>query len=139
MKIRDTYICPLELVHDMIRGKWKTIIIYQLQFGNASLSKLRSDIANVSEKMLLQHLNELQSIGIVGKNSNPGYPLRVEYYLTERGKKISKAVNIMQEIGIECMVEQGQTDILDQKGIQYKEKIIYAGNRHLFEMENENG
>ena len=139
MKIRDTYICPLELVHDMIRGKWKTIIVYQLQFGNASLSKLKRDIAGVSEKMLLQHLNELQSIGIVGKNSISGYPLRVEYYLTERGKKISKAVNIMQEVGIEYMVEQGQTDILDQKGIQYKEKIIYAGNRHLFDKENENG
>ena len=28
MKLRETYTCPLEIVHDMIKGKWKTIIIY---------------------------------------------------------------------------------------------------------------
>lgn len=27
MKIRNEYTCPLEIVHDMIRGKWKTIIL----------------------------------------------------------------------------------------------------------------
>jgi len=30
-----------------------------------------------------------------------------------------KAVKIMQEIGIEYMLEDGQTDILDRKGICY--------------------
>ena len=30
MKIRNEYTCPLELVHDIIKGKWKTIIIFQL-------------------------------------------------------------------------------------------------------------
>jgi len=89
----------------MIRGKWKTIIVYQLQFGNTSLSKLRRDIVGVSEKMLVQHLNELQSIGMVDRVNFPGYPLRVEYFLTERGKKVSRAVNIMQEVGIEYMAK----------------------------------
>lgn len=30
MKIRNEYTWPLELVHDIIKGKWKTIIIFQL-------------------------------------------------------------------------------------------------------------
>lgn len=30
MKIRNEYTCPLELVHDIIKGKWKTIIIFQV-------------------------------------------------------------------------------------------------------------
>ncbi|MCL2108130.1 MAG: hypothetical protein FWH20_02130 [Oscillospiraceae bacterium] len=55
------------------------------------------------------------------------------FFLTERGKKISRAVNIMQEVGIEYMVELGLTEILDQKNIQYEGEIIYNGNRHLFE------
>ncbi|MCL2108131.1 MAG: helix-turn-helix transcriptional regulator [Oscillospiraceae bacterium] len=67
MKIREAYNCPLELIHDMIRGKWKTMIVYQLQFGNTSLSQLRRDITAITEKMLLQHLNELQSVGMVDK------------------------------------------------------------------------
>lgn len=31
MKIRETYTCPLELVHDITKGKWKTIIIFSAQ------------------------------------------------------------------------------------------------------------
>lgn len=26
MKIRKDYTCPLEIVHDIVRGKWKPII-----------------------------------------------------------------------------------------------------------------
>ena len=56
--------------------------------------------------MLLQHLRELISCGIVDKIKTEGYPLHVEYYLTERGRKLLEAVLIMQEIGIEYMVER---------------------------------
>lgn len=70
--------------------------------------------------MLLQQLKELQEFGIVGKHSFEGYPLHVEYYLTaNRGMKILNAINMMQEIGIDYMVEHGLTDFLDKKGINY--------------------
>jgi len=124
MKIRDDYTCPLEIVHDLIRGKWKTIIVFQLQWGSKSLSQLKRDIAGITQKMLLQHLSELQSFGITDKINSQGFPLRVDYFLTERGKKIASVVNIMQEIGIEYMVEHGQTEWLDKKGIPYTPKSV---------------
>ena len=31
MKIREEYTCPLEIVHDILKGKWKTVILYQLK------------------------------------------------------------------------------------------------------------
>lgn len=121
MKIRDDYTCPLEIVHDIIRGKWKTIILFQLHYGPTSLSKLQQGIHGITQKMLLQQLSELQAFGLVGKQSYEGYPLRVEYFLTpHRGAKMLIAIRIMQEIGIDYMVEHGLTDILDQKGICYK-------------------
>lgn len=119
MKIRDDYTCPLELVHDIIRGKWKTIIIFQLRKGACSFSDLLHTIEGISEKMLLEQLRELKQFGMVDKNSYDGFPLKVEYFLTARGEKMLSAVNIMQEIGVEYMVEHGMTDILDQKGICY--------------------
>ena len=33
MKMRMEYTCPLELVHDMIKGKWKPIILWRLRLG----------------------------------------------------------------------------------------------------------
>ena len=109
MKVRDDYTCPLEIVHDIIKGKWKTIILFQLKYGNTSLSKLEHDIEGISQKMLLQQLKELQEFGLVDKITYPGYPLRVEYFLTEvKGKKILQAIQIMQEIGVEYMAEYPQ-------------------------------
>lgn len=120
MKIRERYTCPLEIVHDIIKGKWKTIILFQLQYGVASLSQLKQHIEGISQKMLLQQLNELREFGLIQKRSFEGYPLHVEYSLTpERGQKMLRAIGIMQEIGVDYMVEHDMTDVLDQKGICY--------------------
>lgn len=107
MKLRTEYTCPLELVHDMIKGKWKTVIIWQLKYRErASLSQLEQDIKGISQKMLLQHLKELMEFGLVDKVNSKGYPLKVEYFLTEdKGKKILRALEIMQELGQEYIEE----------------------------------
>lgn len=120
MKIRDEYTCPLEVVHDIIKGKWKPIILWQLKYGPTSLSKLEHDISGISQKMLLEQLKELKEFGLVDKINFNGYPLHVEYFLTdERGKKIIPALEILQSIGVDYMVEHGMTAFLDEKGIIY--------------------
>jgi DNA-binding HxlR family transcriptional regulator len=120
MKIREDYTCPLEIAHDIMKGKWKPIILFQLQRGAVSLSALERSIAGISQKMLLEQLKELQAFGLVDKTAFEGYPLRVEYSLTpDRGRRMLEAVRIMQQIGVDIMVEQGQTDFLDAKGIVY--------------------
>ena len=54
MKLRHTYTCPLELVHDMIKGKWKPIILWRLRLGKTSLAQLERDIEGITQKMLLE-------------------------------------------------------------------------------------
>ncbi len=117
MKIRENYTCPLELVHDFVKGKWKTILIFQLRKGTQTFSELKHGIQGISEKMLIQQLKELQEFGIIDKTSFVGYPLHVEYSLTDRGTRLLEAVLIMQEIGVAYMIEHGQAEQLEQKGI----------------------
>ncbi|MGL5540191.1 MAG: winged helix-turn-helix transcriptional regulator [Erysipelotrichaceae bacterium] len=109
MKIREEYTCPLEIVHDILKGKWKTVILYQLKHhGHSSLSDLEKSINGISQKMLLQQLHELREFGLVDKVKHEGYPLRVEYFLTEdRGEKIIAALEIMQEVGKNYLEETG--------------------------------
>ena len=78
MKVRSEYTCPLELVHDMIRGKWKSIILWRLRLGPTSLAKLERDIEGITQKMLLEQLKELIEFGFVEKKEYEGYPLHVE-------------------------------------------------------------
>lgn len=117
MKMRDEYTCPLELTHDAIRGKWKPIILWQLSKMPQSLSDLRRSITGVTQKMLIQQLNELIQYGFVDKIRYEGYPLQVEYRLTERGRKIFQAVTIMQDVGIEMMIEDHKEELLKEKGL----------------------
>lgn len=119
MKLRENYTCPLELVHDIVKGKWKTIIIFQLRNGKRSFSQLHHSIDKISQKMLLEQLSELKEFGLIDKKSFDGFPLKVEYFLTDRGQKMLSAIKIMQDIGIEFMVEHGMTEFLDKKGISY--------------------
>ncbi len=118
MKIRTDYTCPLEIVHDIVKGKWKTIILFQMEYGPVSLSGLQHAINGISQKMLLEQLGELQQFGLVEKKKYSGYPLRVEYSLSEkRGMRILDALKIMQEIGIDYMLENGMEEELRLKGI----------------------
>lgn len=118
MKLRSQYTCPLELTHDMIKGKWKTIILWRLRLGHTSLAKLEHDIEGITQKMLLEQLKELMESSLVDKVVFPGYPRKVEYFLTEtHGKKILAALTIMQEVGIDFMREHGRDDVLRDKGI----------------------
>lgn len=118
LKMRNEYTCPLELVHDMIKGKWKTIILWRLRLGGTSLAKLEKDIDGITQKMLLEQLKELMEYGFVEKKSYEGYPLHVEYSLTPvMGTQILEALKIMQHIGIDYLKENGMGYILTEKGI----------------------
>lgn len=108
MKLRKECTCPLEITHDILKGKWKTVILWQLKYhGRASLSQLQKDIKGISQKMLLEQLNELRAFGLVDKIQYEGYPLRVDYFFTEgRGQKIVRALAIMQEVGKDYLNEK---------------------------------
>jgi len=124
MKIRNDYTCPLEIVHDIIKGKWKTIILYQMKDGPKGLSELEHEIEGITQKMLLEQLRELIQFGLVEKRSFEGYPLHVEYSITERrGRKMIEAITIMQMVGIEYMLEKGMSEALIEKGILTEEEI----------------
>ena len=117
MKMRSDYTCRLELTHDIIRGKWKALILWLVSKSGCSPSALKKSIPGISQKMLLQHLNELLECGVIQKTTSEGYPLKTEYSLTQRGQKIFEAVSIMQSVGIEMMLEDNREDFLRDKGL----------------------
>lgn len=124
MKVRKDYTCPLEIVHDIIKGKWKTIILYQMKDGPKTLSELEKSIEGISQKMLLEQLRELIQFGLVKKKKFEGYPLHVEYSLTEvRGMHIIEALKIMQQVGVDYMLEHGMEQTLICKGVLTAEEV----------------
>lgn len=80
-------------------------------------SALEREIKGINQKMLLEQLKELLNYGMIDKHSFDGYPLKVEYFLTDRGRRLLEAVTIMQNVGIELMKENGMEDVLKANGL----------------------
>jgi DNA-binding HxlR family transcriptional regulator len=77
----------LEDVLRCIGGRWKMPILAHLS-GEETMrfSDLERAIPQASQKMLTQHLRELERDGIVTRTVYPEVPPRVEYRLTDQGR-----------------------------------------------------
>lgn len=84
----DTLECPVEFAIKIIQGKWKPRIIWELRQGKTRYSELLRKMPEVSEKMLTQHLRQLEANGVVTRYIYDERPPRVEYDLTTRGKEL---------------------------------------------------
>lgn len=73
----------------MIQGRWKLPILFRL-FADPAMrsSQLMRDIPDISRKMLTQHLRELETDGLIERIDFDEKPLRVEYRLSEQGRKL---------------------------------------------------
>jgi DNA-binding HxlR family transcriptional regulator len=89
----------------MISGKWKPIILWRLRLGNQQLTKLNQDIYGINQKMLIEHLSELVECGLVNKKTYDGYPLKVEYCLTEIGQQYLEGLAVFQKIGQDILTK----------------------------------
>ncbi|WP_378730819.1 winged helix-turn-helix transcriptional regulator [Nocardia brasiliensis] len=87
------YFCGIDAAMDVIGGKWKALILWELEnYGVRRFGELRRGLPGVSEKMLIQQLRELEEDGIVTREVYREVPPRVEYQLTELGAALNRAL-----------------------------------------------
>lgn len=102
----DDMDCPLLLTQRVIFGKWKLSILWFLarnevmRFGE--IKKAFED-PSLTQKMLTQHLRELEEDGLVIRKAYNEVPLRVDYRLTDIGKRFIPILDSMEEWGKEYM------------------------------------
>ena len=87
--------CPAETTIEVIGGRWKVPIVWNLFSGTLRFSELRRALPGVTQKMLTQQLRELEKNGIVKRKVYPQVPPRVEYSLTDRGASLRPVVDAM--------------------------------------------
>jgi len=80
--------CPVTFVMEKIGGYWKPIIIFNLLSGTKRYSELRRAIDTITEKVLIQQLKQLETDGLVIRNSQPVVPPHVTYELSKTGKDL---------------------------------------------------
>jgi DNA-binding HxlR family transcriptional regulator len=91
----STISCPVTYVMNKIGGHWKPIILFHLMSGTKRYSELKRAIPAITEKMLIQHLKELQEDNLVNRKAKAVVPPHVEYSLTKSGQALTPVLNSM--------------------------------------------
>ena len=89
--------CPVSFTLTKIGGRWKPIIIFNLMNSGKRYGELKRCIPAITEKMLIQHLKELEADQLVERIAKPVIPPHVEYKLTEAGAALSPVMHSMVE------------------------------------------
>jgi DNA-binding HxlR family transcriptional regulator len=96
---RGAFTCGLDAALFVLGGKWKPLILYHLAHGTRRYGELRRTVGNVSDKVLIQQLKELQADGVIDRVDFGEIPPKVEYSLTAFGKTLGKALAPLCEWG----------------------------------------
>ncbi|AQY50526.1 HxlR family transcriptional regulator [Listeria weihenstephanensis FSL R9-0317] len=91
--------CKVDGTMGIFTGKWKTAIILQLMYkGTLRFSELKREIPGVTQKVLTKQLRELEEESVVSRTVYPEVPPRVEYSLTDYGKRLEPLLEEMHEL-----------------------------------------
>ncbi|WP_041940520.1 MULTISPECIES: winged helix-turn-helix transcriptional regulator [Frankia] len=97
---RGPYVCGIDAGMDVVSGKWKSLVLWELNnHGTRRFGELRRGLPGVSEKMLIQHLREMEADGLIHREVYREVPPRVEYSLTEHGTSLNEALRSLGEWG----------------------------------------
>ncbi|MEV0699732.1 helix-turn-helix domain-containing protein [Saccharopolyspora sp. NPDC050389] len=99
---RGPYFCGIDAAMDVVSGKWKVLILWELQeHGTRRFAELRRGLPGVTEKMLTQHLREMEQDELVHREVYREVPPKVEYSLTEHGESLNRALTALGTWGSE--------------------------------------
>lgn len=97
--------CPMILVQDIISGKWKILILWYLSYSTLRFSDLQRKLPTVSQKVLSRQLKSMEEDNIINRKVYPVVPPKVEYSLTDTGRKLIPLLEMMHKFGAEYLEE----------------------------------
>src|SRR5882757_205202 len=101
--------CPVTYVMEKIGGYWKPIILFHLLSGSKRYSDLRKSIPAITEKMLIQHLKQLETDKLVARKAKPIVPPHVTYSLTTAGMGLKNVLYAMAVWAVEDSKKNAKT------------------------------
>ena len=103
--------CPYATAQSLISGKWAVLILLYLEDGPIRFNELLRKMPKMTHATLSVQLKALEENGLVKRVQYEAIPPRVDYSLTEIGRKFHPVVAAMQTWGNEYIAQmQGETN-----------------------------
>ncbi len=94
-------VCPFATAQRLIQGKWAILILHHLSEGPTRFNELQRKMPKMAHATLSVQLKQLEAEGLVVRTEYPQIPPKVEYTLSEIGKKFSPVLESIQIWGME--------------------------------------
>lgn len=101
MAKKEIYNCGFELTLELIGGKWKGLILWKLHEEEVlRYGELSREVKGITQKMLTQQLKEMEENNLIIRKAYNQIPPKVEYSLSEYGKKLNDIFIAMKDWGV---------------------------------------
>lgn len=108
--------CGLDLVGEVVYGKWKIRLLWFINEGHKRPSELQRKIPDASRRVLNIQLKELEQHELVFKTIYAQVPPKVEYGLTDFGRSLLPVITALGQWG-DDHEERLRSVILKQTGV----------------------
>jgi DNA-binding HxlR family transcriptional regulator len=98
-KILPSLNCGLDLIGEVLYGKWKIRLLWFIHEGHKRPSELQRKIPDATRRVLNIQLKELEDHELITKKIYPVVPPKVEYSLTDFGKSLIPVLSALGQWG----------------------------------------
>lgn len=91
--------CPYATAQSLISGKWAILILHYLEDGPIRFNELQRRMPKMTHATLSVQLKALVDNGLVERKQYESIPPRVEYSLTDMGRKFHPVIEALQDWG----------------------------------------
>jgi DNA-binding HxlR family transcriptional regulator len=121
---------PIQYTIEKIGGNWKMRILWFLRQNPKRFGELKKGIPPIADKMLSAQLKSLLADEYISREAFGEVPPRVEYAITEKGKKFIPLIKQIEQFGQKLLKEDGLIE--PEKKKTAKKKVVDESQTSLF-------
>jgi len=91
--------CPIAGALQLIGDKWTMLVVRDLSASPKRTTELLEDLHPISSRTLMARLREMEQDELILRNNYGGLPRRVEYELTDRGRRLIPLLDALMKTG----------------------------------------
>lgn len=133
----NQYKDPIRIYNEILGGKWRLLILYQLFQKTQRFKDLTINIEGITPRMLTKELRTLERFNLVEKEVYREVPPRVEYSLSDEGIRLYPLIESIINFGTNFAYLLEPITILGAKSVEESNLYIdgESTKNHLLETE----
>ena len=98
--------CPVDNTFSVVGKKFTVLILRDMMnFHKSRFNQFLESVEGINPKTLSVRLREMEKNGLIERKVFPETPIRIEYYITEKGKALKPILEQMAAFSIQYCCE----------------------------------